>query len=280
MKRVLLFTLLLCLVAVRLAGQTSTDKCTRSTEGKEFWLGFMESRHHQAGHYLELTFTSSMTCHFSLYIGKSTVAYYSGTLQPNTPVLYQPAWSMVEPIGSETIESKAIHVVSDNPMNIFAMNWSPNSADAAVIFPVDALGSEYYAVCYEPNINEGAGGAPGNGKNSEFVIVASEDNTKVTITPSKVTDLLKPANVPFVITLNKGELYQVQSMNHANLAGQGDLTGSYISSDKPIAFYSGCWSTTIPIGANSAWDHLYEQIPPIRSWGRKFVTVPLKGRTI
>ena len=73
----------------------------------------------------------------------------------------------------------------------------------------------------------------------------------------------------------------MQSGNHDNLTGQGDLTGSYIKSDKPIAFYSGSWSTTIPATSSvSAWDHLYEQIPPVRSWGRKFVTVPLKGRSV
>jgi hypothetical protein len=144
---------------------------------------------------------------------------------------------LVEPIGSEVIEQKGLHVVSDMPMNIFAMNWSPSSADAAVIFPVDAIGNEYYAMCYEPHINEGSGGAPGNGKNSEFLVVATEDNTTISITPTKITDQLRPADVPFTITLSKGEIYQVQSMNHANLAGQGDLTGSYIKSDKPIAFY-------------------------------------------
>jgi PKD repeat protein len=276
----LVLLLLLALPGI-LGAQTTYDPCVKSTEGKEFWFGFMESRHHQTGHYLELTMTSTFTCHFSISYGSSTTPYLNNyTLLPNQPFRYQPYWGTLEPIGSETIEQKAIHIVSDMPMNIFAMNWSPSSADAAVIFPIEALGNEYYAMCYEPNINEGAGGVPGNGKNSEFVVVASENNTKVTITPSKVTDLLKPANVPFTITLNKGDLYQVQSMNHPNLVGQGDLTGSYIKSDKPVAFYSGCWSTTIPIGATSAWDHLYEQIPPVRSWGRKFVTVPLLGRSL
>ncbi len=262
------------------SAQTTSNTCVKSTEGKDFWFGFMESRHHQNGHYLELTLTSTFTCHFSIYFGQSTTPYLSSTLQPNTPYQWRPPWTIVEPIGSENIEKKAIHIVSDQPMNIFAMNWSPSSADAAVIFPVDAIGDEYYAMCYDAHIDEQANGSPGNGKNSEFLVVASEDNTKISITPTKVTDQLKPANVPFQITLNKGELYQVQSMNHANLAGQGDLTGSYVKSDKPIAFYSGSWSTTIPADLTvSAWDHLYEQIPPVRSWGRKFVTVPLKGRS-
>ncbi len=280
MFKFLLTILLLVSLSGILDAQSTSNPCVKSTEGKDFWFGFLESRHQQAGHYLELTLTSTFSCQFKMYIGKSTVPYLVGALQPNTPWRYQPPWSLIEPLGSETIEQKAIHIESDQPMNIFAMNWSPNSADAAVIFPVEAIGNEYYAVCYEPHINEGAGGVPGNGKNSEFVVVASEDNTQITINPTKITDQLRPANVPFSITLSKGELYQVQSMNHANLAGQGDLTGSYIKSDKPVAFYSGSWSTTIPASSTSAYDHLYEQIPPVRSWGRKFVTVPLKGRSV
>jgi PKD repeat protein len=153
--------------------------------------------------------------------------------------------------------------------------------DVAVIFPVEALGNEYFAICYEPHVDLRLSycGPFFNGKNSEFVVVATEDQTQVTITPSKVTDKLKPANIPFTITLDKGELYQVQSMNLTGLPGQGDLTGSFISSDKPVAFYSGSWATTIPSTSLSAWDHLYEQIPPVVSWGRTFVAVPLKSRT-
>jgi len=275
-----LTTLCFLMLTGVLCAQSTSNTCVKSTEGKDFWFGFMESRHHQSGHYLELTLTSTYACNFSIYFGKSTTPYLTASLTPNTPYRWKPPWTAVEPLGSEIVEQKAIHVVSDMPMNIFALNWSPSSADAAVIFPVDAIGDEYYAVCYEPHINEAANGNPGNGKNSEFLVVATVDNTKISITPTKITDQLRPANVPFTITLNKGELYQVQSMNHANLAGQGDLTGSYIKSDKPIAFYSGSWSTTIPASSTSAYDHLYEQIPPVRSWGRKFVTVPLKGRSM
>ncbi len=266
-----------------LSAQTTSNTCVKSTEGTDFWFGFMEGRHYSyPQHYLEITLTSKFNGKFSLYLGNSTSAMVTSTFQADVPYRYQiPIWSWAEPVGSEVVESKALHLVSDQPLNLFAMNWSVNSADVAVIFPVEAIGNEYYAMCYEPHIGVVTGSNQGTdqGKNSEFVVVASENNTKVKITPTKITDQLRPANVPFTITLNKGELYQVQSMNRANLTGQGDLTGSHIVSDKPIAFYSGSYSTTIPADANvEAWDHLYEQIPPVRSWGRKFVTVPLSGR--
>ena len=269
-----------------LLAQSPADICVKSTEGKEFWFGFLENRlgfscgGYVPDNYLEVTVTSRFSCQFTITVGKLATPVASGVLVPNVPQKIRINRFLAEPYGSESIEDKAIHLVSDQPLNLYAMNYGYNSADAAVIFPVDALGNEYYALCYEPHVDLRLSqcGAFYNGKNSEFAIVASEDNTQVTITPSRVTDHLKPANIPYVVTLNKGELYQVQSMNFPNMPGQGDLTGSHITSDKPVALYSGSWATTVPNSSVSAWDHLYEQIPPVRSWGRKFVTVPLKTR--
>ena len=275
--RLTLFILFLNVISV--FGQ-KVDPCHKSTEGKDFWFGFMEGRNYQAGHFNEITVTSIYTCKYDIFIGKSQIPYTSGTVLPNTPVRITIDWTLVEARGSETIQEKAIHLVSDNPLNVYAFNWSPNSSEVALIFPKESLGNEYYAVCYTPHIN-GNGINAGNGRNSEFLIVASEDNTVVHITPTKVTDNGKPANTSYSIMLNKGELYQVQSDNLPvpRWPGQGDLTGSYIKSDKPIALYSGSLSTTVPGDATvSAWDHLYEQIPPVQTWGRRFIAVPLKSR--
>ncbi|MCE1198542.1 MAG: IgGFc-binding protein [Marinilabiliales bacterium] len=265
-----------------LFGTLPVDPCQKSSEGKEFWFGFLENRlstnPFYPSNYLEITLVSRFSCHYTLSLGNSATPLQTGVLNPDAPVKIRIDRTSAEPFGSENVEQKGLHLVSDQPLNLYALNWGMNSCDASVIFPVDALGNEYLALCYEPHISELPGGITWNGKNSEFVVVASEDQTVVTITPSKVTDKLKPANVPFEVVLNKGELMQVQSMNHLGLVGQGDLTGSHISADKPIALYSGSWATTVPNTAQSAWDHLYEQIPPLRSWGRKFITVPLKSR--
>jgi|GEM_PF-828302 len=286
--RIILFTITIIVIC---SGQVfgQLDKCRKSTEGTEFWFGFMEGRNYQktpldpvykVGHYCEITLSSSYTCNYQIYIGNSATISYSGPVTPNIPVKVWVDWLLVEATGSEAIQSKAIHLISDNPLNVYALNWSDASSEVALIFPKESLGSEYYAMCYTPHIN-GNGINSGSGRNSEFMVVAAEDNTTVTITPTKITDKLKPANVPFKVVLNKGDLYQVQSENlpGTGAQGQGDLTGSYIVSDKPVAFYSGSLSTTIPADANvSAWDHLYEQIPPLQSWGRKFITVPLSTR--
>lgn len=267
--------------------------CDKSTVGRDFYFGFMENRNYQVPqypfylsvvHYTEVTLISEYQCKVDIYIGKSSTPNYSRTVLPNIPLSVQIPWPDVETMGSETIQEKAIHLVSDNLLNVYAMNWCENSSDVAVIFPKESIGTDYYTMCYQPHIDsyfdEYGIEYYRSGRNSEFLIVATENNTKVTINPSKVTDKNKPANLPFYITLNKGEVFQVQSMNHANLTGQGDLTGSRIQSDKPVAVYSGALATTVPADANvDAWDHLYEQMPPVPTWGKKFITVPLKGRS-
>jgi gliding motility-associated-like protein len=69
-----------------------------------------------------------------------------------------------------------------------------------------------------------------SGTNS-FDIVATENNTHVTITPKK-NIVGHSANIPFTIVLNKGQTYSAEASSSSAV---GHLQGSYISSDNPIA---------------------------------------------
>jgi PKD repeat protein len=253
--------------------------CRKSTEGTDFWFGFMESRNYNPNHFIEITVTASETTTFQIKIGRSETPFNGTyTVFADSSIQVEIPWQMVETMGSEEIQNKGIHLISQKPVNVYALNWDQNSADVAVIYPVESLGYEYFAMCYRPDIDL-ANPYKGNGRNSEFLIVATEDETKIEITPSKITDKLRPKDSTFVVTLHKGEVYQVQSENEvgSDKHGQGDLTGSHVVSNKPVAFYSGALSTRIPFG-QCCWDHLYEQIPPVQTWGREYFTVPLKTR--
>ena len=239
--------------------------CRYSTSGKDFWFGLLQNRTKGTDHYLEITVTSQLGAQFTLTYGSAETVYGSYTVNANSLLHVTLDASLIEPSGSESLEEKGIHLVSTNPVNVYAFNYRTNSSDIAVIYPTESLGKEYFAMCYTPNTSSS------NESNSEFMIVASVDNTKVKITPSVDTDKGNKAKVAFTVSLNKGQSYQVQSKNN-------DLTGSYVTSDQPIAFYSGAVSTTIPY-SGVTWDHLYEQISPTSAWGREFYVVPLKQRT-
>ncbi len=256
-----------------------TEVCRKSTEGTDFWFGFMESRNYQSDHYLEITVTAREATTFQIVTGPQEQPYggiYSVDANSSLPVHIP--WQLVEAIGSEEIEDKGIRLVSEKPVNVYALNWNQNSADVAVIYPKGSLGTEYFAMCYYPDIDM-IDPETGNGRNSEFLIVATENGTTVEITPSRVTHKLMPKDSTFTVFLNRGQVYQVQSENipGTRQEGQGDLTGSHIKSNKPVAFYSGSLSTQVPTG-KCCWDHLYEQIPPIHSWGLEYYLTPLKTR--
>ncbi|XP_076113353.1 uncharacterized protein LOC143081005, partial [Mytilus galloprovincialis] len=66
------------------------------------------------------------------------------------------------------------------------------------------------------------------------------------------------------------ENFQLQSI--------GDLTGAHIEGTRPIAAYSGNIKTNI--GTGRFQDHLVEQLTPVDTWGRKFMTAPIPKRTV
>lgn len=278
LMRVLYFIILFLFSIFSIKIHAEDDKCHRSTEGTDFWFGFMEGRNDNGNvHYIEITVTARQATNFKIYIGKSQIPLENvpDFVNENSSVRIKIPLELGEATGSETVQEKGIHLVAESPVNVYALNWDRNSADVAVMYPAGSLGKEYFAMCYSPRVHSD----PDHGRNSEFLIVASEDNTTVEITPSVVTESGKEAGVAFQITLNKGEVYQVQSLNRANLTGQGDLTGSYIKSDKPVAVYSGNFATTIPAVQNmGGYDHLFEQMPPLNTWGREYYAVPLETR--
>jgi gliding motility-associated-like protein len=113
--------------------------------------------------------------------------------------------------------------------------------------------------------------------NSEFTIVAVEDDTEIEIRPT-ATSLNggRVANTTFTISqkLNKGDVYQYQAPN--------DVSGSLIKtlgSCKPIAVFSGnTWASFCEMGSPqnnpSGGDNLFQQLFPVSAWGKNFVTAP------
>ena len=269
-KLILIFGIFLYFFQSFSADGKEKDPCHYSTEGTDFWFGLMQNRLTGEEHYIEITVSSRKGAELTLTYGPSETQLGKYTVAANSSKSIPIDFTILEAAGSETIENKGIHLVATDSVNVYALNYRTRSSDVAVIYPTESLGKEYFAMCYTPHPTSTVE------SNSEFLIVATVDNTNVKITPSIDTDKGKKANSTLSVTLNKGQSYQVQSMN-SEITGQGDLTGSYIISDQPIAFYSGVKSTAVPYTGQTR-DHLYEQIPPTNTWGREFYIVPLKRR--
>ena len=157
----------------------------------------------------------------------------------------------------DSVQERGIHITSEDEITVYGLNRVPFTTDAFLGLPTDILGTNH--------VNVGYGGSFG----SQFGIVASEDNTTVTITPT-VSASGRTAGVPYPVQLDQGNAYQLR-------AG-GDLSGTRIVSDKPVAVFGGHNCANIP--ANFSFcDHIVEQLPPVSTWGTAFVTFPLATRT-
>ena len=104
---------------------------------------------------------------------------------------------------------------------------------------------------------------------SSFNIIASQDNTSVTITPTKnIVGHL--ANIPFVIVLNKGQTYAAIATSF--LASQ-HLDGSIVSSTKPIAITLADDLLNGGIFGSTCRDLAGDQTIPINVLGTQYIAI-------
>ncbi len=245
------------------AGAPPSDS-TQSHEGTDFWLMFPQAYANSEGFAFQSLFiTSSVATTGTITIpGLNFTQPFSVTANSVANVSLPP----IQVHESDVITNKGIHVTSHEPVSVYGLNKRLQTSDAFLGLPVNTLGMDHYILTYS-NMSF----AP----STEFGVVASENNTTVTITPS-VTTSNRVAGLPYDITLNQGQTYLLQNKTPTT---ETDLSGSRVSSNKPIAVYAAHSAATIPAEAICCGDHLVEQVPPVNAWGKRFATVPIATRT-
>lgn len=183
---------------------------------------------------------------------------------------------------TEGLFNTGIHVTADRPVVAYAHIYNSSVSGATLLFPTNTLGKDYYSINFTQSSNEP------NSNCFFFVVAADTGTTTVEITPSAQT-LTHPAGVPFTVTLNQGDIYNVMGELTGSSGGNDigvDLTGSRIRSIssangtgcKRIAVYSGSGKINITCGGNSASaDNIIAQAFPKSAWGKKYLTVPTRN---
>ncbi|MBI3047202.1 MAG: IgGFc-binding protein [Acidobacteria bacterium] len=136
------------------------------------------------------------------------------------------------------------------------------SAGAYVALPADVLSTEYRAATGLGVFSSAIG--------TQVTVVGTEENTTVTITaPVDVTiSFVKiPAGTPFQVPLNELQAFLLQVTS-------GDLTGTLVTADKPVAVFSGNQNGS----TGGQPDHIVEQMVPVNAWGNDFVVAPIVAR--
>ena len=162
---------------------------------------------------------------------------------------------------NDVIEANAaVRVTSEDPITVYGLNRLQFTTDAFAGLPAPSLGQRHRVMAWQA----------GPHGTSQFAIAAIPGApTSVTITPSAISGA-RPAGVPYTIEMNPFDAYQLQSA--------GDLTGTLIESTRPIAVFGSNKCANVPNANTVFCDHLVEQMPPVSTWGREALTVPLATR--
>lgn len=187
-------------------------------------------------------------------------------------------------LATEGLSNNGIHITSDQPIVAYAHIYASSVSGASLLFPTNTLGQDYYALGFTQTSN--------SNYSYPFVFaIATEDSTVIEVTPSANT-ITHLANVPFTVTLNKGQVYNVLGQltggSGNNFTGV-DLTGTRIRSVsvggagcKKIAMFCGTGKINIKCasgGNGASADNTIQQVFPSGAWGKKYITTPTSNMT-
>ena len=238
--------------------------------GSEFFIVFFEN-HPGFTPMFSLYVTSAENESVSFSVKNSALGYHtSHTAQPG--VITAITLDSTFMITSTTDRSKGVIVSAEGnkKLTVYGANEDAHTTDAflALPSPISDFDEYHYMAAMYHSLHSRL-----SSYSSIIAIVATEDSTSLSVRPSQNTNIGSTYTTKGSrtnITLNKAETLLIKKT--------ADLTGSMITSNKPISFFSGHQCTFIP---HDVWacDVLVEQLPPVENWGNQFATAPLKERT-
>ena len=221
---------------------------SQSTVGKDFWVTFIPNEDIDS---LTLIATGENNCTGVVsnpQTGWSSVFHVTPGSVTN---IYIPTTQAYHFSASDSIINTALHVITSDSISLYACPFKIYIFDLTNVLPTTSLGSDYIIQTYT--------------KHSEFSIIATEDNTTINIELT-TNSVFHNANIPFSITLNAGQCYQVQSLGSTNFSG----TTISSNDNKKIAVFAGNYLVQVPTGVMGN-DYAVEQMMPTSSWGKEFI---------
>jgi hypothetical protein len=231
---------------------------SQSSTGKEFWFGFMSNySDRDRSVYTAVSISADTNTKVVVEVPSENWKQEVYLTKDSSVVVTIPKKHTLFH-KSNQIDKKAVHISSTRNISIVAMNYMSQSADAALIYPVNSLGTDHILFGFQ-----------NAGRQNEALIVSAKDSTIVTI-DKRYTSTKEKVDT---IVLMKGESFLFMR--------PWDISGVVITGSKPVSIFSGVDCADIPYNSSRricCCDHLYEQVPPTTSWGKTFITVPYKTR--
>ncbi len=165
-------------------------------------------------------------------------------------------------------QGHGINVAASAPVSVYALDYYPAASAAFTVYPTALLGTNY-------RVMSRAAFDTTDGGYSEFAIVATESNTTVRITPSPAADFSGIMGTgTFSNILEQGQTYLMRSSNAVD-----DVTGTLVTSDRPIAVFAGASSAYVPDANTQTANPLMQEQIPVEDWGTNVLALSFAGRS-
>ena len=219
------------------------------TLGTEFVFNFPRPHYHHVDPILMISTPSTNTVSFNISVSGTGYKTSGTTTHNKHATINLPKSAYLE--YADSVQEKAVFVTASTEVSVYGLVGNPHG-DGFIAIPSNELGKKYFVLTYS---------GLGHGNPSELAVSAVEDETEVHINlPNAQTKSF---------TLNTFQSYQI--------VDAGDLTGSVIKANKPVAVVAGTALSNVG-NLGSGADGLLEQLPPVESYGRNFVLTPFLNR--
>lgn len=233
-------------------------------KGKEFLMSFLPN--YQGIGQVELHLTGDVATNVTVEYPVTaptftqTVAITPGTVTVvSLPYTASQQWTT-----TGVAQNNSVRASASDEFVAYMINRQTYTSDAGLALPVDVLNNDYIVSTWTPSLFF-----------NEFNVTAAFDATTVTITPHQSLVGGFGAGVPFTVTLNRGEAFYGQGTTTGAL---GELSGTIIKSDKPVAMTNGDNCDNIPDSSTYYCDHIFEVAQPVQTWGKSVIAAPLPLR--
>lgn len=169
---------------------------------------------------------------------------------------------LIENTLPNAVYQKGLLISSTSPIACYYDIAHPNNGDMYALKGKNALGKKFTIPLQMDFNNRMAVNTP---YTTDFIIVATEDNTSITISPKNT--LIGRAG-PFTIVLNRGETYVCTS---TSTIGSSKPGGTIVTSNKPIAISTKDDSIALP--GQPCSDTAGDQLLPDDLAGNEFIVV-------
>jgi uncharacterized delta-60 repeat protein len=170
----------------------------------------------------------------------------------------------IEDQGPPSINPIALNLTAAAPVVVQVFGGRAFTTSSTALLPVQQLGREYRVQTW----------GSGLGLGSHIIVVAAlPGSTSFTVRPS-VAAAGQPAGTPLQVVLQQGESYHLRADDD-----DADMTGTTLSSQRPVAVFGANSCANVPNSDIEFCDATMEQMEPLDRWGTDFVGAPFATRS-